>query len=61
LQKSPAGKWTTVLLDLLNQIPADEAIGSGTADGAYDTRKSHDAIADCGAQAVIPSRINATL
>ena len=33
-----------VLPDLLNQIPADEAIGSVTADGAYDTRKCHDAI-----------------
>ena len=28
-----------VLSDLLNQIPPDQAIGSVTADGAYDTRK----------------------
>ncbi|WP_252737458.1 IS5 family transposase [Citreicella sp. C3M06] len=43
-----------VLPDLLGQIPADERIGSVTADGAYDTRKCHDAIADRGAHAVIP-------
>ena len=48
-----------VLPDLLNQIPADEEIGSVTADGAYDTRKCHDAIADRGAHAVIPPRRNA--
>ena len=48
-----------VLPDLLNQIPADEVIGSVTADGAYDTRKCHDAIADRGANAVIPPRKNA--
>ena len=49
-----------VLPDLLGQIPADEQIGSVTADGAYDTRKCHDAIADRGADAVIPPRKNAT-
>jgi len=48
-----------VLPDLLNQIPADETIGSVTADGAYDTRKCHDAIAGRGANAVIPPRKNA--
>ena len=48
-----------VLPDLLSQIPADEEIGSVTADGAYDTRKCHDAIADRGAHAVIPPRKNA--
>jgi hypothetical protein len=30
-----------------------------TADGAYDTRKRHDAIAERGAHAVIPPRKNA--
>jgi hypothetical protein len=50
-----------VLPDLLGQIPADEQIGSVTADGAYDTRKSHDAIANRGAHAVIPPRKNAKL
>ena len=32
-----------VLPDLLSQIPIGEEIGSVTADGAYDTRKCHDA------------------
>ena len=40
-----------MLPDLLGQIPADERIGSVTADGAYDTRKCHDTIADRGAHA----------
>jgi len=48
-----------VLPDLLGQIPEGEQIGSVTADGAYDTRKCHDAIADRGAHAVIPPRRNA--
>lgn len=48
-----------MLPDLLNQIPAHEQIGSVTADGAYDTRKCHDAIANRGANAVIPPRKNA--
>ncbi len=48
-----------VLPDLLGQIPAEEEIGSVTADGAYDTRKCHDAIAERGAHAVIPPRKNA--
>ena len=48
-----------VLHDLLSQIPAEQEIGSVTADGAYDTRNCHDAIADRGAQAVIPPRKNA--
>jgi hypothetical protein len=45
-----------MLHDLLSQIPAGEEIGSVTADGAYDARKRHDAIADRGAHAVIPPR-----
>lgn len=48
-----------MLPDLLNQIPANEVIGSVTADGAYDTRKCHDAITDRDAHAVIPPRKNA--
>ena len=48
-----------VLPDLLGQIAVDERIGSVTADGACDTRKCHDAIADRGAHAVIPPRKNA--
>ena len=48
-----------ILPDLLSQIPVGEEIGSVTADGAYDTRKCHEAIADRGAHAVIPPRKNA--
>ena len=48
-----------ILPDLLGQIPAEEEIASVTADGAYDTRKCHNAIADRGANAVIPPRKNA--
>jgi Transposase DDE domain len=44
---------------LLDQIPPDQEIASVTADGAYDTRKCHDAIAERGAAAVIPPRRNA--
>lgn len=39
-----------VLPDLLGQIPADQEIGSVTADNAKDTRKCHDAIADHGTE-----------
>jgi DDE family transposase len=48
-----------MLPDLLDQIPPNQEIGFVTADGAYDTRKCHDAIADRGAHAVIPPRKNA--
>ena len=48
-----------VLPDLLDQIPEGEEIASVTADGAYDTRGCRDAIADRGAEAVIPPRRNA--
>ena len=48
-----------MLPELLDQIPADEQIGSVTADGAYDTRKCHEAIAARAAAAVIPPRKNA--
>ena len=48
-----------MLPELLNQIPPDQEIGSVTADGAFDTRKCHDAIAARGAAAVIPPRKNA--
>ena len=39
--------------------PADQDIACVTADGAYDTRKCHDAIAERGANAVISPRKNA--
>jgi hypothetical protein len=48
-----------MLPEPLDQIPPDQEIASVTADGAYDTRKCHDAIADRGAAAVIPPRKNA--
>ena len=48
-----------MLPELLSQIPFDQEIASVTADGAYDTRKCHDAIADRGAAAVISPRRNA--
>ena len=44
-----------MLPELLKQIPPEQEIGSVTADGAYDTRKCHDAIADRGANAVVPN------
>ncbi len=47
-----------VLPDLLGQILADQPIGTVTADGAYDTRTCHSAIADRGGTAVIPIRKN---
>ena len=48
-----------MLPELLNQIPPDQDIGSVTTDGAYDTRKCHEAIAARDACAVIPPRKNA--
>jgi hypothetical protein len=42
-----------------SQGPLHLLIDSITADGAYDTRKCHDAIAERGAAAVIPPRKNA--
>ena len=43
----------------LGDIPSDEEIGSVIADGTYDTRNCHNAIANRGAHAVIPPRRNA--
>ena len=40
-----------MLPELLNQIPQDQEIATVTADGAFDTRKCHDAIAARGAAA----------
>jgi hypothetical protein len=48
-----------MLPELLDQIPPDQEIGSVTADGAFDTRKCHDAIAARGAAAIIPPCKNA--
>lgn len=48
-----------MLPELLDQIPPDQEIASVTADGAFDTRKCHDAIAARRAAAIIPPRKNA--
>ena len=48
-----------MLPELLKQISSDQDIGSVTADGAYGTRKCHEAIASRNAHAVIPPRKNA--
>ena len=48
-----------MLPELLDQIPPQQDIASVTADGAFDTRKCHDAIAARGAAAIIPPRKNA--
>jgi len=48
-----------MLPELLDQIPPGQEIASVTADGAFDTRKCHDAIAARGAAAIIPPRKNA--
>ena len=45
-----------MLPELLDQIPPDQQLASVTADGAFDTRKCHDAIAARGAAAIIPPR-----
>lgn len=42
-------------------VPAKKAIDIVSADGAYDSRKVHDAIAKHGAAAVIPPRRNAKI
>jgi hypothetical protein len=47
-----------MLPDLLDQIPPHEQIESVSGDGAYDTKQVHTAIAERGAQAIIPVRKN---
>jgi len=53
------GFVSPMLRNLLGQVWADEAIASVTADGACDTRGCRDAIANRGADAVIPPLRNA--
>lgn len=48
-----------MLPELLDQIPPEQEIATVTGDGAFDTRKCHDAIAARGAAAIIPARKNA--
>ena len=47
-----------MLPELRAQVPPEEPIGTVTADGAYDTRACHSAIAARRACAVIPTRRN---
>lgn len=48
----------SVLPDLLDQIPQDEALLSVCGDGAYDTKRCHKAIATRKAASLIPTRKN---
>ena len=48
-----------MLPELLAQIPEDEPLHSVSADGAYDTKACHEAIASCQTAAIIPTRKNA--
>lgn len=50
-----------MLPELLEQIADDQPIGRISADGAYDTRACHEAIAARNAIAVIPTRRNGRL
>jgi hypothetical protein len=48
-----------ILPCLRDRIPADETVARVSGDDAYDTNGCHEAIAQFGAQAVIPTRKNA--
>jgi hypothetical protein len=48
-----------MLPEWLGQIPLDDTVASVSGDGAYDTKACHAAIAQRGAQAVIPPHRNA--
>ena len=48
-----------MLPELLAQIPEDEPLHSVSADGAYDTKACHEAIASRHGAAIIPTRKNA--
>ena len=50
-----------MLPELLKQIPENEQINAVSGDGAYDTKGCHAAIAERGADAIIPVRKNARL
>jgi hypothetical protein len=49
---------SSVLPELLGQIPEREKIGTVTDDGAYDMRRCHTAIINRQATAIIPIRKN---
>lgn len=48
-----------MLPDLLEQVPPDQEIATVTADGVYDARRCHNAIAARGTAVIIPPRKNA--
>lgn len=48
-----------MLPELLDQVLPEPEIATVTADGVFDTRKCHDALAARGAAAIIPPRKNA--
>lgn len=50
-----------VLPDLLNALPEEAALTEVSADGAYDTRSSYDALKQRGARALIPPKKNARI
>ena len=49
-----------VLPDLLAQIPADQAIGTVTAEGAHDTRTCQAAITERGGPAFVGAPVHRT-
>jgi len=55
---TPSREGDSPVRDLLSQIPEDEDIGTGTADGAYDTRRCHGAIIARVGTTIIPIRRN---
>ncbi len=50
---------TSVLSDLLKQLPPDEVLKSLTGDGAHDTQPAYEAVLRHGAIPIIPPRKNA--
>lgn len=47
--------------DLLNQVPVGTEVEEVSADGAYDTRKTYNALNKHGTKAIIPPRKNAKI
>ena len=48
-----------MLPELPDRIPPDQQIAGVTADGVFDTRRCHDALAARSAAAIIPPRESA--
>ena len=49
----------TVVAEMLEQVPSNEAVLSLTGDGAYDTQPVYEAVIQRGAIPIIPPRKNA--